>query len=108
MPFLSANVSELWRRWHISLSTWIRDYLFIPLEAAGHALANLSQLAPDLHPVWRGTAPAGPTSWGLLNGILLVRTALSRRGASVGLGWTSPAHWAGTALRVALTFTCSV
>jgi alginate O-acetyltransferase complex protein AlgI len=31
MPYLSANISEFWRRWHISLSTWLRDYLFIPL-----------------------------------------------------------------------------
>ncbi|HZY90968.1 MAG TPA: MBOAT family O-acyltransferase, partial [Gemmataceae bacterium] len=31
LPYLSANVSEFWRRWHISLSTWLRDYLFIPL-----------------------------------------------------------------------------
>ena len=31
MPYLSANVSEFWRRWHISLSSWLRDYLFIPL-----------------------------------------------------------------------------
>jgi alginate O-acetyltransferase complex protein AlgI len=31
MPYLSANISEFWRRWHISLSAWLRDYLFIPL-----------------------------------------------------------------------------
>ncbi|MFM7148206.1 MAG: MBOAT family O-acyltransferase [Gemmataceae bacterium] len=31
MPYLSRNISEFWRRWHISLSTWLRDYLFIPL-----------------------------------------------------------------------------
>ena len=31
MPYLAVNVSEFWRRWHISLSSWLRDYLFIPL-----------------------------------------------------------------------------
>jgi alginate O-acetyltransferase complex protein AlgI len=31
MPYLSANIAEFWQRWHISLSTWLRDYLFIPL-----------------------------------------------------------------------------
>src|SRR5262245_3893671 len=31
MPYLSRNVSEFWHRWHISLSSWLRDYLFIPL-----------------------------------------------------------------------------
>ncbi len=30
-PYLSKNISEFWRRWHISLSTWFRDYLYIPL-----------------------------------------------------------------------------
>src|SRR5947209_19720601 len=31
MPYLAANFAEFWHRWHISLSTWLRDYLFIPL-----------------------------------------------------------------------------
>ena len=30
-PYFSSNPSEFWRRWHISLSTWLRDYLYIPL-----------------------------------------------------------------------------
>ncbi len=38
-PYIAATFSEFWRRWHISLSTWFRDYLYIPLGAAvaGHA-----------------------------------------------------------------------
>jgi alginate O-acetyltransferase complex protein AlgI len=35
MPYLAANVSEFWRRWHISLSTWLRDYVFMPLTLRG-------------------------------------------------------------------------
>src|SRR5205807_2254818 len=31
LPFLATNLSELWRRWHMSLSSWIRDYIYIPL-----------------------------------------------------------------------------
>ena len=31
LPYFSANPSEFWRRWHISLSSWLRDYLYIPL-----------------------------------------------------------------------------
>ncbi|HEY9789335.1 MAG TPA: MBOAT family O-acyltransferase, partial [Candidatus Obscuribacterales bacterium] len=31
LPYMAANVSEFWNRWHISLSTWLRDYLYIPL-----------------------------------------------------------------------------
>ena len=30
-PYLSKSISEFWKRWHISLSTWFRDYLYIPL-----------------------------------------------------------------------------
>jgi alginate O-acetyltransferase complex protein AlgI len=35
MPYLSANISEFWRRWHMSLSTWLRDYVFMPLTLRG-------------------------------------------------------------------------
>src|SRR5262249_20179954 len=31
LPYFSANMAEFWKRWHISLSTWLRDYLFFPL-----------------------------------------------------------------------------
>ena len=30
-PYLSKNIADFWRRWHISLSNWIRDYIYIPL-----------------------------------------------------------------------------
>ena len=31
LPYVSRNISEFWRRWHISLSSWFRDYVYIPL-----------------------------------------------------------------------------
>src|SRR5213079_993531 len=36
MPYFAANPAEFWRRWHISLSTWLRDYLYIPLGGNRH------------------------------------------------------------------------
>src|SRR5580765_3829847 len=36
MPYSAANITEFWRRWHISLSTWLRDYLYVPLGGNRH------------------------------------------------------------------------
>ncbi len=109
MPFLSANIAELWRRWHISLSTWIRDYLFIPLGGSrGSRWQTYRNLLVTftLCGLWHG-AGWNFVVWGLLNGILLVIHAAFRpwceaRPRLAGLLRTVP----GTALRVALTFTC--
>ena len=40
-PYFSKNIAEFWRRWHISLSTWLRDYLFIPLNLQFRNLGRL-------------------------------------------------------------------
>ena len=37
-PYFSTNISEFWRRWHISLNTWFRDYLYIPLGGSRHGM----------------------------------------------------------------------
>ena len=74
MPFLAANIAEFWKRWHISLSTWLRDYLFIPLgRQPGFALADLSQFA-DRHDARRLVARCGLElrSLGTSIGVLLV------------------------------------
>ena len=58
-PYLAANPQEFWRRWHISLSTWLRDYLYIPLggNRGGKILAyrNL-MLTMVLGGLWHGAA----------------------------------------------------
>ena len=74
LPYLSQNVAEFWRRWHISLSTWLRDYLYIPLGGnRGSHLATCRNilLTMLLGGLWHG---AGWTflCWGLYHGILLV------------------------------------
>jgi alginate O-acetyltransferase complex protein AlgI len=109
MPFLAANIAELWRRWHISLSTWIRDYLFIPLGGSRgtrwQTYRNLL-LTFALCGLWHG-AGWNFVLWGVLNGIMLVVHAAFKPWCE------SRPHLAralrsapGTALRVALTFTC--
>jgi alginate O-acetyltransferase complex protein AlgI len=74
MPFLSANLGEFWRRWHISLSTWLRDYVFFPLGGSrcGYwtTCRNLL-LTMTLCGLWHG-ATWNCVLFGLLHGVLLI------------------------------------
>jgi len=74
MPYLSRTPSEFWRRWHISLSSWLRDYLYIPLGGNRGGLWRTRRnlmLTMLLGGLWHG---AGWTfiTWGLFHGVLLV------------------------------------
>ncbi len=56
-PYISRSITEFWRRWHISLSTWFRDYLYIPLggNRKGEVRRNLNQLIVFLASgLWHG------------------------------------------------------
>lgn len=70
-PYLARSLQDFWRRWHISLSSWIRDYLFIPLGGSHvpplRAAANLL-LVMALCGLWHG--PAGHfVVWGIWHGL---------------------------------------
>ena len=56
-PYIARNISEFWQRWHISLSRWIRDYIYIPLGGGRHGIlvkaANLSRHDVRVRPVAR-------------------------------------------------------
>jgi D-alanyl-lipoteichoic acid acyltransferase DltB (MBOAT superfamily) len=73
-PYFSSNPRELWQRWHISLSTWIRDYLFKALggysKGSGRAVRNLL-LSFFLAGLWHG-ANWTFIVWGVFHGFLLV------------------------------------
>lgn len=73
-PFISRTISEFWRRWHISLSTWFRDYLYIPL---GGSRKGLTRTILNLGFVFIVTGLwHGPTwtfvVWGAMNGALVI------------------------------------
>ena len=72
-PYLSRNITEFWRRWHISLSSWLRDYLYIPLggnrKGRRRTLINL-MLTMLLGGLWHG-ANWTFVVWGGLHGIYL-------------------------------------
>jgi alginate O-acetyltransferase complex protein AlgI len=73
-PYFSTSPSEFWTRWHISLSTWLRDYLYIPLGGNQHGslltIRNL-MITMFLGGLWHG-AGAFFIIWGLYHGLLLV------------------------------------
>jgi alginate O-acetyltransferase complex protein AlgI len=107
MPYLAANVSEFWRRWHISLSSWLRDYLFIPLGGSrgGSWRTNRNLLVTmTLGGLWHGASWTF-VAWGVLHGLFLIahRTFQTFCGPRPRL--TRRLHTPlGTAGRVALTF----
>ena len=73
-PFLAANLTEFWRRWHISLSTWLRDYLFIPLGGSRVSPARArfnTMLTMVLGGLWHGAA-WHYVIWGAFHGTGLV------------------------------------
>ncbi len=73
MPYFAANITEFWRRWHMSLSSWLRDYLYIPLggnrfgEWATYRNLLLTMLLGGL---WHGASWTF-VAWGLFHGLLL-------------------------------------
>ena len=72
-PYLSRNISDFWRRWHITLSVWIKDYLYIPLGGSrkGKRRKYINLLiAMTLCGLWHGAAWTF-VLWGFLHGILL-------------------------------------
>lgn len=73
-PYQSLNVSEFWHRWHISLSTWFRDYLYIPL--GGNRMGRVRTyfnnfLTMVVAGLWHGSTPMF-VLWGAMHGIGLV------------------------------------
>ncbi len=82
-PYISASVTEFWTRWHMSLSSWLRDYLYIPLggnrRGQRRALVNL-MIVFALSGLWHGAAWTF-VIWGMFHGavVMLERLAGERR-----------------------------
>ncbi len=73
-PYASLSIAEFWRRWHVSLSTWLRDYLFIPLggsRVSSIITARNLIVTMTLGGLWHG-ANWTFVAWGVVHGLLLV------------------------------------
>lgn len=73
-PYLATSLQEFWQRWHISLSTWIRDYIYIPLGGNKHGNVRKfsnGMIAFAICGLWHGAA-GNFIFWGIYHGIGLV------------------------------------
>ncbi|MGA2760087.1 MAG: MBOAT family protein [Candidatus Cybelea sp.] len=101
MPYLATSIGDFWHRWHITLSTWLRDYLYVPLGGSRHGLAaTLRNLMVTmlLGGLWHG-AQWTFVAWGGFHGAMLCIERL----LGIGRKGSSPAGVALVA-RVAVTF----
>jgi alginate O-acetyltransferase complex protein AlgI len=109
MPYLATSMADYWRRDHISLSTWLRDYLFIPLGGSRGSPWKTCRnflITLTLGGLWHG-ASWNFALWGFLHGVFLsinrfFRPFCTARPRLEGFLQSMP----GTALRMALTFFC--
>jgi len=95
-PLLAASITDFWRRWHISLSQWLRDYLYIPLggnrRGPRRTYVNL-MTTMLLGGLWHG-ADWKFVAWGGLHGMLLALERRFRRAGAIGLALSAPSNLA--------------
>jgi alginate O-acetyltransferase complex protein AlgI len=106
MPYIARNISEFWHRWHISLSTWLRDYLFIPLGGSRGSEWETSRnllITMTLGGLWHGASWTFVV-WGVMHGLFLIVHRIFRGFARPRPRLDFWLHTApGTALCAALT-----
>ncbi len=102
-PYFATSISDFWRRWHISLSTWFRDYLYIPLGGSRvplpRYLGNL-MIVFVVSGLWHGAAWTF-VIWGALHGLYMVAEVALRRS---GLQLIPGPAWLRMALGGLVTF----
>jgi alginate O-acetyltransferase complex protein AlgI len=106
LPFFAKSPAEIWRRWHISLSSWVRDYLFYSLgglRTKGIMLAVITLVTMSLMGLWHGARWAF-IIWGLYHGsLLIVQAYVRKRARSKGGAFRKPSRFRN-ALKIIGTF----
>lgn len=104
-PYFVASPQEFWRHWHISLSTWLRDYLYIPLGGSrgSEAATNRNLLITMvLGGLWHGAAWTF-VLWGAFQGVaLVIGRALARGGSRRGIVIPEGLNWKRAALALVM------
>lgn len=102
-PYRSLNLTDFWRRWHISLSSWFRDYVYIPLGGNRRGTARMylnNFLTMLVAGLWHGASWMF-VIWGALHGLgLVVHKLFSRQ-----FHWHMPRNFVGNALSWIITYT---
>ncbi len=102
-PYISTSISEFWRRWHMSLGAWFRDYLYFPLGGSrvskGRMIFNLF-VVWSLTGLWHG-ANFTFVAWGLMYFVLIAFEKLTGLDRKKG-PWITPLKWIYTMLFVVL------
>jgi alginate O-acetyltransferase complex protein AlgI len=96
-PFMATNMQEFWRRWHISLSSWCRDYVFHPLLAIGRNRWFALICAMLVLALWHEIS-LRYIIWGIIQGLLILLTVASRKslpGLSVFINQHPAGRWIG-------------
>ena len=102
LPYFASSPVDFWRRWHITLSTWLRDYLYIPLGGNRHGQGRNLMLTMLLGGLWHG-ASWTYVGWGAYHGALLVLQRWLERWPALA-SWSSRSSvWART-LKTGFTF----
>ena len=105
-PYLATSITDFWWRWHISLSSWLRDYLYIPLGGNQHGpvrtYANL-MLTMLLGGLWHGASWNFVIRGGIHGLCLAIERFRRRQRKNDEVGRCRP--WLSTAIRRATTFT---
>ena len=106
-PYLSKSITEFWKRWHISLSTWFKDYVYIPLGGNRCGIVRTCTnliITMLLCGLWHGAAWTF-VSWGLIHGLYLMGHHMILRGKKSDISW--PKNISGRAksiIKVLITF----
>ncbi len=105
LPYLATSITDFWRRWHLSLSTWLRDYLYFPLGGSrGSEVRTYFNLMAIfvLCGLWHGATWAWLV-YGVYNGVLMaVHRAMGRPGRVRSSAAWAVIAWAGTFVQLLL------